>query len=152
MRTLAVTDQGSIQSPTDASDRFAIKASVDRTFKALTGAMRDLGIEPTRMDSAAHQVGNPGFQKTGKLGSSPLSLFFECGSDLTGQRANRDRVTIAINATVVAAAGGTSEVRTQLNASSRNMMGNSTDPIACGTTGRLENSLRVGTELRLAKP
>jgi hypothetical protein len=152
MRTLTVTDAGSIQSTTDASDRFAVKAPVDKAFDALTGAFRDVGIEPTQINSATHQVGNPGFQRTGKLGATPLSAYFECGSDMTGQRANRDRLTIAISATVVAVTAAASEVRTQINASSRNMMGTSSDQIACGTTGRLEATLRTATELRLVKP
>jgi hypothetical protein len=152
MRTLIVTDAGRIQSTTDVSDRFGIKAPVDKAFDALTGAFRDVGVEPTQINGALHQVGNPGFQRTGKLGNTPLSAYFECGSDMTGLRANRDRITIALSATVLAVAGGTSEVRTQLTASSRNMMGSSTDAIACGSTGKLEQALRVATELRTVKP
>jgi len=152
MRTLTVTDIGSIQTMTDASDRFVIKAPVDKTFDALTVALRDVGIEPTAVNGAAHTVGNPGFIKTGKLGHTPMTSFFECGSDMTGPRASKDRMTIALNATVLSAAGGISEVRTQLTASSRNMMGASSDAVPCGSTGRLENAIKVATELRLVRP
>ena len=52
MRTLTVTEIGSIQTMTDASDRFVIKAPVDKTFDALTLALRDVGIEPTAVNGA----------------------------------------------------------------------------------------------------
>jgi hypothetical protein len=152
MRTLTTTDAGSIQTVTDVSERFAISAPVEKVFAALTPALRDVGIEPTTIDPAAHQVGNPGFQKTGKLGSASMTDYFDCGGDMTGLRASRDRMTISIMLTVTPAAAGSSDVRAQIRATSRNMMGTSSDAIQCGSSGRLEGAIKAATERHLATP
>ena len=70
-----------------------------------------------------------------------MSTWLNCGSGMTGPNADNYRITIALMIIVDPAANNTTRMRIGMVGSGANIVGNSTEPVACGTTGRLEERI-----------
>ncbi len=149
MRTLMTTEQGRIQTVASDASRATVDAPVDRVYATLGGVLEEAGFATPVLDPAKRRAFHPGIQRTGRLGKVALSSYVECGSDMTGLRANRDRVVLSVTVTAVAAGAERTELQTLLTATSRSMAGSSTAPVDCGSTGRLENELTNAVKLKL---
>jgi hypothetical protein len=152
MRTLAVTDQGAIQTTGSQSDRTTYDASAERVFSALVAALPEVGVEASLVDATQRSAGNPRFQRSRTLGKLPLSMYFNCGSGMTGPKADSDRLTITLMSSVDVVRAGTAQLRTSLTATAQSMSGASTGVVDCGSTGKLETALRDAVGRRLATP
>lgn len=151
MRTLAVDRNGTIQTNGADVERAPFSVSADELFRVTTLAFSDIGVNPTVLDAQQKRVGNPGFIITRKLGTVPLSKYLECGTNMSGVKADNDRITMVVDANIEADGTKASVLRILVSATAKSMMGSSTDAVECATTGKLERSLRNAIELRLAK-
>lgn len=130
-----------IINPDVATVRLAIPATPARAYEALQVAYADLGIPVKMADPAKFTAGNLRFETSRRLGTEPLSAYFQCGAAVGGTPlADIYRVRIAVSATVLPA-GSASELQTTATATARNPEGSSRDPVVCHSTGRLETHL-----------
>ncbi len=152
IRTVAFTDGGQIMTTVPSGDRATFAATPERMLRAVEGAYRDIGVEPTTVNVETRQVGNSAFVRRRQLGSVPLSRYFDCGNTFIGLRADDDRLTITMLSTITDAGGGKAEVRTVASAVAKPMDGTQTLPADCASSGRLEQLLRTAITKQLAAP
>jgi hypothetical protein len=98
----------------------------------------DLEIPLTVENPSAHQIGNQSFYKTRQLAGQSMVDFVDCGSGMTGPKAASYRIYISLLTTIVTDGKGGTIIQTTFVPAGQDMSGNSTDRIACGSTGRLE--------------
>jgi hypothetical protein len=116
----------------------ALPAPPDSAFYALVEAYQGMGVTPNVIVSSSRTVGVRDGGYSQRLGKRRLSEFVSCGSDAAGlPLADQYRVILTALSQVVPAQGGGSVVTTQVSATARNMA-QSTDPVRCSSTGRLE--------------
>lgn len=123
-----------------ASD-YAIAAPTGKTFAAAAQVFKTLGLTVAVRDSMGGLIGNEEFSKTRTLAGSQMSTWLNCGSGMTGPNADSYRITIALMVIIDPAANGTTRMRIGMVGSGANTVGSSTEPVACGTTGRLEEKM-----------
>lgn len=152
MRTLAVDQSGAtIQTNNATVDRTNFKASPDELFRVTLLAFSDVGVDPTIIDAQHKRIGNPGFIRTRTLGAVALSRYLECGTNMSGVKADNDRITLAVEANIEEDGTRDSAMRILVSATAKSMMGSSTAAVDCASTGKLEQALRNAVALRLAK-
>jgi hypothetical protein len=151
-RILVVDSDGRVlrRSTGDEHARATFAAPVDKVWPALVMSYADLGIEPSVADRSTGRYGNGNFTAPRRLGGRPLGEFFGCGSGLTGSNIDSGRLTANVVTTVQAAPDGSTVATTYATGTLRRYDGTSADPIACSSTGALEEQLRKGIESRLA--
>jgi hypothetical protein len=140
--TTLVTGTGSynITAVNDApsSGTRALRAAPDSAFYALVEVYQGLGMTPNVVVSSSRTVGVREGGYTQRLGKRRLSDFVSCGTDAAGlQLADQYRVTLTALSQVAPGQDGGSLVTTQVSATARNLA-QSTDPVRCSSTGRLE--------------
>lgn len=149
-RILAV-DKSGIYRTTDApAASFVSPVDANRTLRALADVYTALGIELTLIDPPNGRIGNPRFAKRRELNGQAISTYLNCGRNMTGDRADNDRVTWSVVSTAKADGAGGTRVVTAVTADAQPMDGTSGDHTACGTTGRLEELIRKDVLLRVA--
>ena len=141
-RVVATDTYGTYRTTVDPTAKAHIPVSPSRAFAALKAAYDELGLPPSINDAATGRVGNTDFWKTRKLGADPISTYLNCGDSIMGPAADSYRVHISIISVVRPDGKGESELETALSAQARNMDGTTSDLVSCGTTGRLEQSIR----------
>jgi hypothetical protein len=67
-----------------------------------------------------------------------MTEFVDCGNGMTGPKAASYRIYMSLLTDVIPDGQGGTRVQTTFVPLGQDMQGNSTDRIACGTTGRLE--------------
>jgi len=118
-----------------------VAAPPRRAFAALMLAFESLRIPIKLKDTVFRYVGNLHYVKMRNLGGSTLSRFIECGNDMTGPRADKYRVHLAIVSRIDSVSPDRSKVRSSIVAGAEDVMGNSSAPIPCGSTGALESRI-----------
>jgi hypothetical protein len=120
----------------------------DSAFYALVEAYQGVGATPNVVVSASRTVGIREVGYSQRLGKRRLSEFLSCGSDATGlPLADQYRVTLTALSQVTPGEGGGSVVTTQVSATARSMA-QSTDPVRCASTGRLEAAVNSLTAVQ----
>jgi hypothetical protein len=100
-------------------------------------------------DLANHTFGNRNFTAVRRLGRQPLSRYFRCGQSGVGtQLADEYRVTMSVLTTARGVAQGT-ELRTRVSAQAM-AMATSGAPVACASSGQLEDAIARGVQARIA--
>jgi hypothetical protein len=122
-------------------------------FEAAAQAMRAHKIPLAVRDPVRGVVGHLKLNRTGRLGSAPISRYLDCGVGLAGPNADTQRVTVAVAALIDSLPGDQSRVRIGLVGASIDMAGHSADWNRCATSGVLENLLldAVGEQLAAEK-
>ena len=123
-----------------------------RAFDVLKAVYDELGIPSPTSDAANRRIGNTNFWKTRKLGDTGISTYLHCGESLTGNIADSYRIYFSIISEVRTDGKGGSELETAVTAYARTMEGTSSDPIPCGTTGRLEDRIQKGVLQKTGAP
>jgi hypothetical protein len=141
-RVLATDPHGTYRTTVAPSDKAHVPVSPSRVFDALKSVYEELGVPPAINDPTTGSVGNIDFLKTRKLGTEPISTYLNCGDSIMGPAADIYRVSISVISVVRPDGKGESELETALSAQARNMEGTTSDRVACGTTGRLEQIIR----------
>jgi hypothetical protein len=98
----------------------------------------ELEIPVTVENPSVRQIGNQNFYKSRTFAGKPMTDFVDCGSGMTGPKASSYRIYMSLLTDVIPDGQGGTRVQTTFVPAGQDMMGNSTDRIVCGTTGRLE--------------
>ena len=141
-RVVAADTHGAYRTTVPANAKAHLPASPSRVFDALKSVYGELGVPSAINDPTTGQLGNTDFWKTGKLGTEPISLYLNCGDSIMGPAADTYRIYISLISQVHPDGKGETDLETSLVAQARNMEGTTSDRVACGTTGRLEERIR----------
>ena len=118
-----------------------IDAPAPRAFAALVLAYEALRIPVRLRDTTRRYIGNLHYVKMRELGGTAMSRYIECGNDMTGARADKYRVHLAIVSRIDSIAPGKSRLKSSVIAGAEDVMGTSIYPIPCGSTGALESRI-----------
>lgn len=118
-----------------------VRAAPATVFAALRLAFDSIGVDPVVHDPTQGYVGNLGLKVTRRLAGQPMSRWVDCGTGHTGPTANAYRVHLAVLASVTAEPDGNSRVRVAVAAGAQAFSGPLGDPIACESTGALEQRI-----------
>lgn len=127
-------------------ERVEIQAPPRQVFAAAALVLQNFGIETDVRDSVGGLLGNIGLVRTRRLNRTPLSVFLNCGSSMTGLRADYYRVTMPLLIMLDPSGADRTYMRIALVASAQDVTGTSTLPVLCGSTGGLETRLRKAIE------
>jgi hypothetical protein len=132
----------SVSSDAPVASAVATALRPDSAAVQLQAAYAVVGIPITLQDAATGRLGNPRFVTRSRIANEPMSRFLNCGQTLTGNRADRDQITMSIVTTVRPGPNGGSRVETLLTASAQDRTsGNVGDMIPCTTRGALESKI-----------
>jgi len=152
-RVVLVDDAGTTYRTSVAPNaKAAVAAAPDRAFAATRTAFEELGIPVASADPNTGQVSSGDFWKMRTLGKTSLSAYLECGRAATGPIAELYRVYLNVSSVVRADGKGGSQLETSVTASARNIEGTSSNRVACGATGQLEERIRQAVVRKLAPP
>ena len=126
--------------------------SYGRVYHALVEVFADLKIVTTEQDSLTGQVGNLQFITTSPLGRESMSSYLSCGSGMTGQYADTDRIYLSIMSYLTPSGPNQTTLHTGLLATAVNVAGGSRQPMPCGSRGRLELQIFQRLIKRIASP
>jgi hypothetical protein len=127
-------------------ERVEIQAPPGQTFAAAALVLQNFGIEADVRDSVGGLLGNIGLVRTRRLNRTPLSVFLNCGSSMTGLRADYYRVMMPLLIMFDPAGADRTSMRIALVASAQDPTGTSNQPVLCGSTGALETRMRKAIE------
>lgn len=108
-------------------------------WDALLGAMTDRKVKLTILDRATGRMGDTAMVISRSWNNQPLSQAFECGSNMTGDRADQDRIRAVFLAQMSRLAGDTVAVSVHLSGFATPAGSGSAAP--CTSKGRAEASL-----------
>jgi hypothetical protein len=111
-----------------------------------------LGVPLTVDDPAGHQLGNANFYASRQFAGQPMTKFVDCGNGMTGQKAATYRIYMSLITVVESDGGSGSRVHTTFVALGQDVSEGSTDRIACGTKGTLEQLVLDQIAATAAKP
>lgn len=148
-RIVASDNQGMIRTSVAANARATIEAPPARVLAVIESVYTELGIPSAAVDAAAGTITAPRFYKTRKLGTTNLSMYFNCGDSLNGNIADNYRMYMTVLTVVRSDGKGGSELETAVTGEAADMGGASSGRIPCGTTGRLEGRIATGVSEKL---
>ena len=129
-----------------------VNAPVDRAYAALGGAFFEVGLPPTRSDSARRTVGAVNLPAAGLIETGTLARYVSCGSgSLAEGPLGEYRVRLTLLSRVTEEGSG-SVVSTQLFAVGQPPSGTSGNrgDVRCQSSGRLEGALGRAVQKALA--
>jgi hypothetical protein len=148
-RIIARDNESVIRTTVAPNAKVTIAAEPSRVFQSLKPVFEQLGIPVATVDAGTYQVGNSNFWRTRKLGNDRISLYLSCGNSVTGVIADDYRIYMSVMSQARADGKGGTELETALTAYAVNIDGSAAERITCGTTGRLEENVRLGIIRRL---
>jgi hypothetical protein len=151
-RILGVNNQTGEVLHTQASTG-AVASSIHAPFSAVWAALPEvynsLGIELTLIDPPTGSVGNRSFIRSRTLGSKRLSAYFDCGSSMTGMRADEGRMNLSVVSRATAGTDGQTSLATTVSGTVQTNEGASAQTIPCASTGLLEETIRSAVARRV---
>ena len=129
-----------------------LDAPVGQTYAAVSQLFAEYKVAVDVRDSVRGIVGTTSMARMRTFAGGRLSRILNCGSGMTGENADNWRVYLTIFALLEPADAGRTTLRIALVGGARDVAGNSTDPVACGTTGRFESQVFEQVKQRLAQP
>lgn len=132
-------------------DTRPVKAAPGKVFTAATMVLQNYKIPIDVSDSANGMLGAAKLIRSRNLAGQALSRFLECGSNMTGPRADTHRVQMPLLLFLDPGEEGTTRLRIALVGSAQDNSGTSNSPVMCGSTGGLENMLRTAIEKQVAQ-
>ena len=111
-------------------------------FRAASMVLNNLRISIDVSDSLIGLVGAAKLTRSRNLGGRALSRYLECGSSMTGPRADSHRIQMPLLMMLDPGKDGGTNLRIALVGSAMDNAGTSTQPVACASTGILEGELR----------
>jgi hypothetical protein len=116
----------------------AVAAAPAAVWLAVKKVYLELEVPVTVENPSARQIGNQNFFKSRTFAGRTMTDFVDCGSGMTGPKASTYRIYMSLLTDVIPDGQGGTRVQTTFVPMGQDMMGNSTDRITCGSTGRLE--------------
>jgi hypothetical protein len=129
-----------------------IAAPAGKTYRAVVAVFEELKIPLVTKDSTHGLLGNSSIVQAHRFAGSQMSRWFDCGNGMTGPNADTYRLYIAIAALLDKVTADTTRLLIGLVAGAEDMGGNSKDPVACATSGALEQKLEELIRTRVSKP
>ena len=144
-----LTDDQIYRTSVAGNAKALLSATPDQVWTALNQVYAGLGVEVATLDRGSGRIGNAKFYRSRRMAGESISAFLNCGDTFSGPAANVHRIHMSLISTVRPGAGGKTELETAFNAEAQSMEGASSDRLACGTTGVLEERIRKAVEARL---
>jgi hypothetical protein len=126
-------------------------ATPAESYLALKQTLDSLRIPTSLADSTRGLLHHQGFTAIRKLAGRPMSWAWRCGSGMTGDYADTYRMTIAYAIVVDPVPDGNSRIGIAFVSGAQNLEGVSTNPVACASTGALEQYLLRAAQLNTIK-
>lgn len=123
-------------------------ATAERVMTALQEAFVDVGVQPD-VDVAKGYVGKFDLKATRRFAKTQLSSLLDCGVRDKGPNADFYRVHMALLGMVKPATNGKTSLRIALAAGAQDYSGALADPVACGSSGKLEERMRAFVQEKL---
>lgn len=120
----------------------SIHAPFSAVWSALTDTYNSLGIELTVIDPPSGTIGNRSFTRSRTLSGKRLSAYFDCGSSMTGMRADEGRIMVSAVSKATAGTDGQTSLATTVSGAVQTNEGASAQIIPCASTGVLEETIR----------
>jgi hypothetical protein len=96
---------------------------------------------PVAVDNPAiHQIGNSNFYKSVSFAGQPMTALVNCGNGATGPNAAKYRIYMSVLTNVNPDPKGGTLVQLGFIATGRDVAGNSTETISCGSSGVFERA------------
>lgn len=112
-------------------------------WRLIPDAYTAVGLPLPTVDRSSHTARLQNHVLTRSLGEERLSNFLECGNSIQGPNADTYRITLDVRTWIEPAdSAGRSVVRTQVQATGRNMVHGSAGTSHCSSRGRLEMLIR----------
>lgn len=143
---------GMIMGDRPRAEASTIAAPPAAVWTAAKKVYASLGIPLTVENPAAHQLGNPNFYAARQFAGQPMTKFVDCGNGMTGAKAASYRIYMSLLTTVESDGGSGSRVQTIFVPMGQDVTEGSTDRIACGTKGTLEQLVLDQIASTAAKP
>ena len=126
----------------------SIHAPFGAVWAGLPDVYNSLGIELTLVDPPTGTVGNRSFIRSRTLGGKRLSAYFDCGSSMTGMRADEGRMIVSAVSKAAPGADGQTSLATTVSGAVQTNEGASAQTIPCASTGTLEETIRSAVARR----
>ncbi|HSJ15292.1 MAG TPA: hypothetical protein VK939_12800 [Longimicrobiales bacterium] len=117
-----------------------IPAAPAEVWDKLLLVYAELNLPMAQVDSATMTISNPALQVRRELAGRALSVYLNCGINLTGEIANQRRIRMTLVSRVRPVADGAT-VQTSLQAGAQTDGGASADAVACSSRGALEETI-----------
>lgn len=148
---ILATDNGNVYRTTNLpAASTVVPFAADRVMRALATVYTKMGIDLTLIDPPTGRIGNPHFIRRREINGVQISQLLNCGRNMTGNRADNDRITISLVSTAKGEPDGGTRLSTVFTAGAQTMDGSSGDVTSCGTSGVLEETIRKQLLLELA--
>jgi hypothetical protein len=119
-----------------------VLAPVPAVWEALTAALADRKVTPTLIDRPAGRIGDTSLVLMRQWNGTQLSQYLNCGSSMTGQRANEEKVNAVLLAQMSRLRADTVAVSVHFSGISTPVAsGNGGSQARCTSTGRSEEEL-----------
>ncbi len=128
-----------------------VAAPPGKVFAAAKIVLQNLKIPIDVADSSGGMLGAAKLTRSRNVAGSALSRYFECGSNMTGPRADSHRIQMPLLLLMDAGPDGTTKLRIALVGSAQDHSGVSNTPVMCGSTGALEGQIRKAIDGQLAQ-
>lgn len=140
---LVGSGDGSYLKQNDNGTRSArVLAPGPAVWDALVSAMNDRKVNLTVLDRGAGRLGDTAMVATRRWNGKPLSTYFSCGQNMTGERADQDRLRAVLVAQMSRLKGDTIGISVFFSAFATPMAsGGSGSTTACTSTGKGEGEL-----------
>ncbi len=151
-RVLVTDTYGTVTRQSALSDRAnaTFAAPLAKVWPTLAAAYLDIGLDANFADQASGRYGVRGYAFPKSLKGERIGSYFSCGQSITGSLVDAGRVTAEVMTSLSATDDGQTHAVIYVSGSLRRNDGNSSDPIACSSTGKLEEAIRTSIERRLA--
>lgn len=150
-RVLATGDGAYIDVGSDnAGSSTRVSASTEQVWAILPEVYRELGIEVGTSDPSSRLLGNQQITASRRFAGEPLTNLLRCGTTATGAPiASTYRIRMSVLTNLQPVSATETGVRTVVQATATNNAGVSTDPVACASTGALEERIATEVQARL---
>lgn len=151
--TILVDPQvGTIMGDRPRAESATIAAPPAVVWTAAKKVYASLGIPLAVDNPAAHQLGNQNFYASRQFAGQPMTKFVDCGNGMTGQKAATYRIYMSLLTTIESDGGSGARVHTTFVPMGQDVTEGSTDRIACGSKGTLEQLVLEQIAATAAKP
>jgi hypothetical protein len=133
------------------SASIVIPVSPTAAWPVVKRVYQALEVDVTVDNPTTHQVGNPNFWKTRTFAGHRMSEFVDCGSGMTGRKADSYRIFMSLLTLVNPDGQGGTKLETIFVPVGQDVSAGSTDRLPCGSTGQLEMMVNESVKATLGK-
>ena len=126
-----------------------VRVAPEEAWKTLLETYNDLKLPITALDASKRKVSSSEARAPRTIGGKPLHDYLDCGSGISGPRADSYDVAYTLVSVVMPATGDSTAIRSSLAGKASTRGGTSSPPVDCTSTGRLERRLAQLVRLKL---